>query len=760
MFNPDDNTTFTDDYSAADYAAAGFDPDDALPQPVHGAAPSSSVPGSQRYTSSAAVPHIGSIGTQLDAFRAGIGYVRDRLGPYSLDDLTDADRASSIGEAVRNEAYQLISIENNQRASDNRIKQPKGTTTCEAGIAIVIGSGDVAKIDDGHGSETLCYYSHTGPKAGTWTPLMGEATRILDQVLFDLGVPASQSGPRTVDRLLRAQAPTLSNPDSTKLFPMANGVVRFDQDGSRTFVPYLNPDGSENIDYLNTYGPAACIVGKVRARYAPGTPEPTFTAKDGYTWAPMNHILESCADPMNARAFILQSLLFGLRNVHGGRNVWCMDGSENGNGGGGKSTVLAMIEGVIGSENTAPVAIDDLADSQFGGERIVGKRYIRGDETNAGQKKVVNSNRLKSIARGEAVAIEEKYKDKTSYAFTGIWYQAMNTDAPRFVEKDSALYRTLVPIYFPNTYTAAVDRKYIKDVWAPSQQVADYLANAALDAYGDITEYDPAVIQALRSKIPALRASGSTTMSFLDEYFLETVANEDVPMSVLYQFCVVWCRVNGFNEPNAKTFKKDAVQWCAMHGDEWCVESNANVRRHKGGKYALDRWMTDGAATAAASKIGAGTAVQAYVQHTGVAYVITNEMTNFRDRHWFTRPTAANQAAKKPDEPNADLKVSGPAATAPYNAYRAAALFIAATQLGYMGTMDAVTVTLPMDEWKSAGFLAPVYEPDGTVSFRACGQAGTYSSVQYLNAIAARQSDPSVTANHRCFANAARGVKV
>lgn len=617
---------------------------------------------------------------------------------YGLAELQDKNTARRIMKYVFTYCDVTSAALNSMRGKERRIRPPAHSATLELAARLISGTGDVAMIvNDAAEKPTpvLAYYSRTGPNAGVWMEIGSDDEGIIGRILVALGVSASDMQKKYIDYIKRI-VPIEHYRQNTHLYPLADGLVAF-QDGQRYFLPYLCDDGTPNPSYEALYGRNAYIVGKAGGRYNPGMPSPKSTCEDGFVWDPLTHMYESTDHNEDAMTVMLQSVLFGIRNYPGGYNFWTIDGSRNHNGGGGKSTTQRIIEAAVGGLSTS-LTMDQLAGNDFYRGRIVGKKMINGDETRVGEKAIEGCEILKQIGRAEPVLINNKHQQPYEYAYTGIWYQAMNTDAPKILEKSDAFYRTIIPIPFPNTYTKNEARTVIKNEFAKSQEVSDWIVNYALDKFGDVQAYDAGAVSRLQEGIADIRAKTSSVFTFLDEYMADST-NSEIPLGILYRFYKVYAERGEYYVANMTQFYTDCGRWANMRGG-WEVESHPNPLKKKYPWYAADRWISANVSQALNGLVSVG---------PGGRIEILEIMQKHRDRYYLVR----NGAIQKMPQASVDpLSLLGDGAA--YMAYRSAAVSLLVDAPQLCAGLDASSIVLSVDHWEHVGRPVPSWLVPGT----------------------------------------------
>ena len=477
---------------------------------------------------------------------------------WRLGDLEDRDTAQEIRTNILAVARMKAQQQNvNRTAANDPIKIPPHLPV-EIACEMIRLTGDVAVLvveKDEPG--TLAYYDRTGDMAGVWTVSSARRRR---RLLGNLDVPMVQRQ-YAEPELLAILDEIMENQDDD-LVPMKNGVVDISEPGRPEFTPYLTDEGDPNPDYEDLYGREACLMHKNAANWDPSARNVVLYCNDGTPWSVDDHLDMVLAGSESAIKVWWQSCNFVLRGMPGGRTMWYMDDSENGQGGGAKSTTAMMVAALVGGKAVLEINMDDMQ-KQFGLARMVGKRLLIGHETNAGTKGIEGTDVIKRIARSETVTVEKKHQDGFAYKPRAMAIQCMNTRTPKIKEKDEAFYRKVVILDFPATLTKGVQHDEIHDKLIYDQRVIDYIAYRAL-SMGPIDQYDPAAVAMLRKGVDEIRTASSTVFQFMQEF--QDLANPKIPTDVLYDCYKGWCSVNGFGGTNVTNFESDLRNWTGMNG--------------------------------------------------------------------------------------------------------------------------------------------------------------------------------------------------
>lgn len=485
-----------------------------------------------------------------------------------MDGLLDKDTAASVKALIMDDAtFRLMLLAQASKSKLGTVKR----LDAYAAVQVMLRTGDVGVIEpEAGGARLLAIRHHTGPDAGIWTIDAQGLGYHVQKAAINLGVDPRQI--ELVTKSLMVMAPVIKEDKDTGIAPMRNGVLDL---CTRDFTPYLLPDGSENPDYVAKYGHRV-LTYKNAAEWDPQAADDVMTGPDGLTWSVEQHMQDVLGDNPAAINIWWQAANFALRGMSGGRAIWMMDHSENGQGGGAKSTTAGMIAAAVGQAGVGALDLDHLQE-RFGLASIIGKRMVVGNESNAGAKQLENAAVIKSMMRGESVQVERKYGNLVTYTFRGLMIQCFNCSSPKISDKTGSFYRKICAIPFSRRLGGTTERKYIADDYIYRQSVINYIAYKAL-LLGPITRYNEDDLKALDTNIITMRAAGSTVFGFMQEV-APTIAGEMIPLSALYACYGQWCKINGYNGCNANSFEVDLAQWLATRDDWQMSPAGAKPRR-------------------------------------------------------------------------------------------------------------------------------------------------------------------------------------
>lgn len=486
-----------------------------------------------------------------------------------MDGLLDPEKAAVAKACIIDDAHTRAEMDDQLR-KDKLAKYFK-RLDAYAASQLMLHTGDVGVIEpEEGGARLLAIRHHTGPYAGIWTIDTQGLGYHVKQAAINLGVDVKQIS--AVAETLMIMSPVIKVDKDPNLVPMCNGVLDL---RTKDFTPYTMADGAENPDYVAKYG-SRVITYKNAAEWDPQAADDVLTGPDGLTWSVEQHMQDVLGDNPAAINIWWQAANFALRGMSGGRSIWMMDHSENGAGGGAKSTTAGMIAAAVGQSGVCALDLDHLQ-GQFGLASLIGKRMIVGNESNAGAKQLENAAVIKSMMRGEPVQVDRKHKDIVMYTFRGLMIQCFNCAAPKISDKTGSFYRKIVAMPFSRRLGGATERRYIADDFIYRQSVINYIARKALEL-GPISRYNEDDLAALDANIITMRAAGSTVFGYMQEV-APTIAGDMIPLPALYACYGQWCKINGYNGCNSSNFESDLIQWIATRDDWQMSPAGAKPRR-------------------------------------------------------------------------------------------------------------------------------------------------------------------------------------
>lgn len=173
---------------------------------------------------------------------------------------------------------------------------------------------------------------------------------------------------------------------------------------------------------------------------------------------------------------ILEMIGYSMTNSVEQQKAFVLYGRTAGNG---KSTLLDIIETLIGKENVSHVTLQDFISNRFSVSEIKGKLVNIVSEMT--KEFLKDSSVFKQIVTGDTITVEEKFKDRytikpyAKHIFTA-------NELPKVADTSNGYFRRLFIIPFEAVFTEEEKRNF-KFNELVTQEAIDYLAAISLNEY-------------------------------------------------------------------------------------------------------------------------------------------------------------------------------------------------------------------------------------------------------------------------------------
>lgn len=287
---------------------------------------------------------------------------------------------------------------------------------------------------------------------------------------------------------------------------------------------------------LLEYSPKYIIKNKIPHNYNP-------TAYHELLDKTLNKI---CCNDKKLRCVIEEMIGYTLlrRNELGKSFILTGDGSN------GKSTLLDLINELLGEENISSVSLKDLSD-RFKTFQLDGKLANIGDDIS--NEYIPDNSTFKKLVTGEKVNVERKGKDPYDFRnYSKLIFSA--NELPRINDLSGGLKRRLVFIPF-NAKFSKLDSDYdpfIKDkITTPA--ALEYLLKIAIDGlYRILNNNSITYSKACDQVWDEYEAINNPVVSFIDDHKIENESVNDV-----YRQYSVWCHESGLKPLSKIIFGKE-----------------------------------------------------------------------------------------------------------------------------------------------------------------------------------------------------------
>lgn len=215
-----------------------------------------------------------------------------------------------------------------------------------------------------------------------------------------------------------------------------------------------------------------------------------------------------------------------------------------GNGANGKSTLLDLMQELIGEDNISSVALNELND-RFKTFQLEGKLANIGDDIS--NEYIPDNSTFKKLVTGEKVNVERKGKDPFDFRnYSKLIFSA--NDLPRINDLSGGLKRRLVFIPFNATFSKK-DKDYDPFIGdkLTTPGALEYLLKVSIEGLYRILENKGITYSEVCNDVwSEYESINNPILQFLDEFEIE---NE--PVNDIYRKYTVWCA-----ESNLKPFSK------------------------------------------------------------------------------------------------------------------------------------------------------------------------------------------------------------
>ena len=224
-----------------------------------------------------------------------------------------------------------------------------------------------------------------------------------------------------------------------------------------------------------------------------------------------------------------------------------------GDGANGKSTVLYVLENIIGAQNKISMPLEKLNDSHYVAS-LFNKLVNISIETNA--KSSVYDATFKQIISGDSITADPKYRAPFDFRPYCKLIYALN-NMPRVEDKTYAFYRRLLILRFNRQFSDEEANKALKQELLKEK---DGIFQWMIEGYRNLTQRGHfAVDEKMKKEIEQYRAENNNVLLFAEEE-CERDVNAMVTKKELYQAYSRWCSDNGHKALSQTKFGKEFIR--------------------------------------------------------------------------------------------------------------------------------------------------------------------------------------------------------
>jgi putative DNA primase/helicase len=242
-----------------------------------------------------------------------------------------------------------------------------------------------------------------------------------------------------------------------------------------------------------------------------------------------------------------------------------------GNGQNGKSTLLKLISGIIGIENTSSVSIHDLIDRRFTPAQLDGKMAnIYADITD---KEINNLGVLKLLVSGDSITVEHKNQPQfTMHSFAKHHFSC--NKMPDIRDDTDATYRRFIVISWDKKFEGHnVNRNLLDELQEEKSGIFNLMIQNAMTLFRNKSfRYEQSIFDVSKE----MKSQANRERQFL----LDNIEKNDskfVSKSELFSEYVSWCKNSGIKSVSSIKFNSEVSKQFGID-DQRRKVSGQNIR--------------------------------------------------------------------------------------------------------------------------------------------------------------------------------------
>ena len=388
-------------------------------------------------------------------------------------------------------------------------------------------------------SRNVHIYMESGKDKGLYVPIESVIGDIIHEFKFNYTVKDKED----IISALEDRAPMRERCKERDLIAVNNGIFDYKSKTLRDFTPDLVFTCKCPVDYVCSPIPV----------------NPHFTMPDGQDWD-FDSWLESISDDPEIVDLLLKVIGAVLRpNVRWDKIV-CMYSQVGMNG---KGTICELMKQLCGEGFYASIPFVGFARDTLLNQLLRASAIIT--DENAVNAYAKDVSKLKSVATGDSIEIDRKYRSAITFRFSGLIVECVNS-LPRAADQTDSFYRRFLMIPFDKTFKG-IERKYIKSDYLHRPEVLEYVLWKVMNIPDYYELPEPKMCEELMSEY---REYNDPVVEFAKEIIPMLTWNK-VPLAFMYDcFCAHFRK----NTPagilmSRKEFKIRITQYIADHCEDW-----------------------------------------------------------------------------------------------------------------------------------------------------------------------------------------------
>lgn len=247
----------------------------------------------------------------------------------------------------------------------------------------------------------------------------------------------------------------------------------------------------------------------------------------------------------------------------------CFIFKDDGSGETGKSTVISLIQNIIGSMHVATMSINDFC-TEHGMEQLInGDKAIIVCNENDVEAQIKGAGHFKDVVSHDPVSINPKYKPHVSMIQPGHVIQAVN-GAFKIADKTNSMYRRFLILLFMNLIGRSGSKKNtaIKKEYIKHQDVLDYFLTEAINR--GITVVPESAES--RQLLSDMKEDNSSVRRFFNDY-IQNMSQLFINVNKigdLYEVFTKWASRSGHPyKASQRTFENELKPMFTEPGSGW-----------------------------------------------------------------------------------------------------------------------------------------------------------------------------------------------
>ncbi|KRM26500.1 hypothetical protein LH991_14155 [Schleiferilactobacillus harbinensis] len=297
---------------------------------------------------------------------------------------------------------------------------------------------------------------------------------------------------------------------------------------------------------LTNFSPKFHFVAKIATAYNSTVTEPVIKTKNG-EWKPLEWLKTLANGDKEVLTVLLQVIGDACQSSYSRRQaVWLVGNPENAkvNGSNGKSTFEALVEAIVGNENTAHLKIDQFSE-RFALNELMGRALVIGDDVQAG-KFIEDQSAFNSAVTGDTLRADIKNKQPVNFTFSGTIVQSTN-EMPKFNNQTGGTNRRMLIVPFMAQFNLNEANEEIKTDYIHRSDVREWLLKYSLMLTGKLDKFvQPKISQSL---LKDFEKGNDQIANFMDENEFKSTT---LPVRWAYQQFEQFCMDSGFRRPLSK----------------------------------------------------------------------------------------------------------------------------------------------------------------------------------------------------------------